>query len=69
MNAISIAIPAHSRLKKSSAEISPAAVGETKAQTMLAAELAAMIPNLGRAADRSGAARPGWSRDTSARAG
>src|SRR6202051_307485 len=45
MNAITIAIPAQSRLKKSRAEISLAAYGETNAQTMLAAELSEIKPN------------------------
>ena len=44
MNAISIAMPAHSRLKKSSEDISLAAVGEMNAHRMLAAELAAIRP-------------------------
>lgn len=46
MNAISIAIPAHGRLKQSSEEISPAAWGETNAHAMLAAELAAINPKV-----------------------
>src|ERR1700736_5541773 len=44
MNAISMAMPAQSRLKKSSEEISLAAYGETNAQTMLAAELSEIRP-------------------------
>jgi len=44
MNAISIAMPAQSKLKKSMAEISLAAYGETNAQTMLAAELSEINP-------------------------
>src|ERR1700686_639532 len=44
MNAISIAMPAQSRLKKSREEISLAALGETNAQTMLAAELSEIKP-------------------------
>src|SRR6202049_4333646 len=44
MNEMSIAMPAQSRLKKSSEEISLAAYGETNAQTMLAAELSEMRP-------------------------
>src|ERR1700676_1761142 len=45
MNAISIAMPAQSKLKKSSEEISLAAYGETNAQTMLTAELSEIKPN------------------------
>jgi len=45
MNAISMAMPAHSKLKKSSEEISLAAYGETNAQTMLKAELSEIKPN------------------------
>src|ERR1700682_6544898 len=44
MNAISIAMPSQSKLKKSSEEISLAAYGETKAQMMLAAELSEIKP-------------------------
>src|ERR1700738_2491491 len=44
MNEMSIAMPAQSRLKKSSEEISLAAYGETNAQTMLAAELSEIRP-------------------------
>src|SRR6202165_69618 len=44
MNAMSIAMPAQSKLKKSTEEISLAAYGETNAQTMLAAELSEIKP-------------------------
>src|ERR1700736_5764479 len=44
MNESSIAMPAQSRLKKSSEEISLAAFGETNAHTMLAAELSEIRP-------------------------
>src|SRR3984893_3042053 len=44
MNEMSIAMPAQSRLKKSSEEISLAAFGETNAHTMLAAELSEIRP-------------------------
>src|SRR3981189_3756544 len=44
MNAMSIAMPAQSKLKKSIDEISLAAYGETNAQTMLAAELREINP-------------------------
>jgi len=59
MNAMSIAIPAQSKLKKSSDEISAAPWGETNAQTMLAAELSDLRPKTeasfrcARGADRS----------------
>src|SRR3981189_1956392 len=45
MNAISMAMPAQSKLKKSREEISLAAYGETNAQTMLKAELSEIKPN------------------------
>ena len=45
MNAISMAMPAQSRLKKSSEEISLAAYGERNAQMMLTAELSEIKPN------------------------
>src|SRR3979490_2200078 len=45
MNAISIAMPAQRKLKKSREEISLAAYGETNAQTMLTAELSEIKPN------------------------
>src|ERR1700694_959768 len=45
MNAITIAIPAQSRLKKSREESALAAYGETNAQTMLTAELSEIKPN------------------------
>src|ERR1700681_110269 len=45
MNAMSIAMPAQSKLKKSREEISLAAYGETNAQTMLTAELSEIRPN------------------------
>src|ERR1700716_2684925 len=45
MNAISIAMPAQSKLKKSTEEISLAAYGEANAQTMLTAELNEINPN------------------------
>src|SRR6266576_6818127 len=44
MNAMTIAMPAQSKLKKSSDEISLAAYGETNAQMMLAAELSEIKP-------------------------
>ena len=44
MNAMSIAMPAQSKLKKSIDEISLAAYGETNAQTMLTAELSEIKP-------------------------
>src|SRR5258708_27529463 len=44
MNAMSMAMPAQSRLKKSSEEISLAAYGDTNAQMMLAAELSEIKP-------------------------
>src|SRR5258708_23292691 len=44
MNAMSMAMPAQSRLKKSSEEISVAAFGATNAQMMLAAELSEIKP-------------------------
>src|SRR6266403_3689304 len=44
MNAMTIAMPAQSKLKKSIEEISVAAYGETNAQTTLAAELSEIKP-------------------------
>src|ERR1700730_9383789 len=45
MNAISMAMPAQIKLKKSREEISLAAYGETNAQKMLKAELSEIKPN------------------------
>src|SRR5260370_19201885 len=59
MNAMTIAMPAQSKLKKSTEEISLAAYGETNAQMMLAAELSEIKPKTAasfqrtRGADRS----------------